>query len=459
MNLPSLLFLVGIAVAALLQGCSNTGLVQDFIPGSCAHIDPVCLDGASSGMFRSEWAISESDEGNETCGVGPVCGLDGRPSETEDDDAACEPCDSIEAMAVSANAEAKFKTTQKADDKTLKNGVRIYEDRAENKYEDDFTVDIPATGQINLMGALTVSRCNEKDINGKSGDGKSNPCYSVCGKGGNLKNCYPETKSIAKKWNKDFFDPTFHAKIFIPGHEKACDSSCNWQKVTCMKEMHHCSLSLSGCTCDAEKGWKAKLIVTASTEGVKTEPHYVVELEKGKGYLAAYGGKVEKSEKETGLLNGKQFKAEMDPDKSSWKPTFEHVIGMSVPNANGQIVVARAEFDIKLNWDAHKSNGKPDSCNPLVGTQLLLSSGKLSGSGTKSNKKIFSKNIFQNKITQNCLFEKSSCSYIVEEVIDSGALPKNPYVTLTINVHKSCVKESKDTWEIKSGFLQIDILS
>jgi len=338
------------------------------------------------------------------------------------------------------------------DKETFKNGVKMNKNRVDSDADDIFSLKIPNDGKVNLVGSVTISRCNEKDILGKSSDKKGTPCYSVCGKGGNVKNCYP-WKGSAKAY------PTLHVKVSIPGHEDACNN-CGWKEHRCMKDHHHCTVVLMGCTCQVQKGWVAKLVATSSTDGPEPKSNWIAEVEDKKGFLAAYGGEVKDSASSSELLNGKKHPAENDPDKSSYKPSHFHIFDVDVPKVSGEIAVARATVQIELNpWDSHFNGGKPkDSCWPLVRTQLMTSSGKLAGTATKSGDKKFRESIFDRLVTQNCKMTDDFCTYDVVEAAYLKDLPKNAKVTLVVNVHKSCVNEGKDYFQIKQGSVTVDVL-
>src|SRR6185503_10372944 len=119
-------------------------------------------------------------------------------------------------------------------------GVRIA-DKPHDKPKVVYSVrlaDTSSSERLRLRGEVTLSRCNEKDIAGLSGDAKTTPCDS------------------AKMRNNPYeYNPRFSAAFFLadaPDDPHGVRVS-PWQETTCTEASHHCALALPEAAVDQMK--------------------------------------------------------------------------------------------------------------------------------------------------------------------------------------------------------------
>ena len=350
-------------------------------------------------------------------------------------------------------------TSRVINDNTYTEGVRIYQKLSGSIAQYAFSVLLPQSNKVYLAGSVTISRCNSKDILGISHDQKTSPCFHTCGKGGLIRECYPELD----KQTNDFFDPHLFAKIIVGGKNNNC--SCKWTDIVCNKEMHHCTLVLPQCQCSNlnEKNIVAKVVVTANSDGQRVKDNYVVEIENGKGFLAAYSSVINKTKIVRDLIVKKPRYRAQYKDENTEEFFVKHfpVLQTQIPKTitGSKLMIARGTIDIKLDWDEKyhtKKDGRRDTCNPLVVARFIISENKLDSTSGPFNETVV-KMDFKNKSTRNCLWSDSVCKYKVIDFVPWEDNFINKWLVLVVGTKKSCIHPTNDYWEAYSGKVGLTI--
>ena len=336
---------------------------------------------------------------------------------------------------------------------TYNEGVRIYQKLSGSIAHDVFSVLLPQSNKMYLAGSVSISRCNSKDILGISHDQKTSPCFHTCGKGGLIRECYPELD----KQTNDFFDPHLFAKIIVGGKNNNC--SCKWTDIVCNKEMHHCTLVLPQCECSNlnEKNIVAKVVVTANSDGQRIKDNYVVEIENSKGFLLAYSSVMNKTKPVRDLIVKKaKYRAQYKDDNKEFFLQHFPVVQTQIPKTitGSKLMIAKGTIKIKLDWDEKYHTNY--TCNPLVVARFIISENKLDSTSGPFNETVVGMD-FKNKSTQNCLWSDSVCKYKVIDFVPWENNFINKWLVLVVGTKKSCIHPTNDYWEAYSGKVHLTI--
>ncbi|CAN5812349.1 hypothetical protein BH09MYX1_BH09MYX1_46960 [soil metagenome] len=323
-------------------------------------------------------------------------------------------------------------------------GVGI-EDKAHQKPKVIYSVRVKDLGpkeELRLRGEVTLSRCNDKDVAGLSGDAKTTPCASSDMR----RNAYD-------------YAPRFSATFVLAS--SANDASGmqlgGWHDTVCSEEEHHCALVLPALAAKnlPTKDAYVNLVVSADADGHGAHSWDVMEVEQGHGALAvtrmAPGAQSHAitEETKTPLVNG-SMGIDQTPDEGD-DTKGRHVLYRARVDGlePGDVVDASAKLQAVL--------GGGFTCDPLITSEVFISADKdaKEPSGA-SDAWLGAKNGHNcsDHSASGCTYEKSVAVRL------GGQAAPTMYVIWVATAARSCAAPNGgNTWHLaaKDGVLSVNV--
>jgi hypothetical protein len=303
--------------------------------------------------------------------------------------------------------------------------------------------DLSSDETLRVRGEVTLSRCNDKDVAGESGDAAHTPCNSK-----HLEN------------NPYGYAPRFSATFVLAASKTGANPNgavAGWFDTTCPESRHHCALAIPEMQVDQVPDAEEKflnLVVSADAAGKNARSWDVMEVEKDHGGLyvtrmAAGGGDVVLHESNDQLLASGKMGIDQTEDENDHTQVKRLVYQQRVDGlAPGDVVSASAQMHAVLDG----SKG----CDPLITSRLIL---------TRNADALEPKQPEDVPLTAKngancadhgsggCKYEKSGAGQVGNKA--AGTM----YVSLVAVALRSCAAPNGgDKWHVKpGGFIDVTV--
>lgn len=295
--------------------------------------------------------------------------------------------------------------------------------------------DLGSEERLRVRGEVTLSRCNDKDIAGQSGDAATTPCSSA-------------------KMRKNPYDyaPRFAARYVLADGPGATEGKplSDWRDTRCNESRHHCALSLPEASAKdlpaAERKY-VNLVVAADAAGHGAHSWDVMEVEQHHGSLAV-----------TRLAPGADDQLLHEGTTKDRTPAD---MGIDQTEDEGDDTqVRRLVYQVKLDGlkpgdvvDADATMkaelGGGFSCNPLITSQVLITERADSiRTQRPGDAQLTSRN------GSNCTEHGGgTCRYEHSGAVRLGNKAKSTmYVSLVALAARSCAAPGGgDRWKVRDG--------
>jgi hypothetical protein len=294
-------------------------------------------------------------------------------------------------------------------------------------------IDDVADGErVRLRGQVMVSRCNRKDIDGRSSDADSTPCT------------HREMRQ-----HPYGYAPRINAAFVVSSDRNGGGGRrvSDWFTMSCTESRHHCALSLPEVVVTdlhpADRRF-VKLVVTATGPDAQVRNGHVVEVEQHRGGLYVtreLPGLTEmRAREETAPRHGRWMGIDQTEDEGDDTLVRRQIFRVKLRGLEAGDVI-----DVDARMRAQIRTADP-SCDPLINTHVFLSRRKKAREPHgRPDITIAARN------GTNCANHSESCVYEASGAarVPAGA-PSRMWVTLVAYSKKSCAApHGADTWRAR----------